>query len=245
MKIIIKSNYGELSQEAARIVAREIIRKLDPVLGLPTGDTPVGMYQRLIDFYQEGIPDFSHVVTFNLDEYYGLPFDHQKSFHRYMGERFFSQVNIQSDNTYIPNGMTDSVEEECNRYEAEIEAHGGVDLMVLGIGANGHIGFNEPGTPWDSSTRLVNLTQETKKREFAGFKKTPDKAITMGIKTIMKARRILLLASGDRKAEITRKTLEGPIINQVPSTILRLHPNTQLVLDEASAKYLSEPSEVF
>ncbi len=225
-------------------MTRQIIKKADSVLGLPTGDTPIGMYERLVGFYGQGILDFSPVTTFNLDEYYGLPIEHQKSFHRYMGKRLFSKVNIQRDNTYVPNGMTDSVKEECNQYEAEIKAHGGIDLMVLGIGVNGHIGFNEPGTPWDSCTRLVKLTEETRKREFVGLKDPPKKAITMGIKTIMRARKILLLVSGEEKAEAIKKTLEGPITNQVPSSILQLHPNLQIVLDEASAKSLSELSEV-
>lgn len=235
MKIRVEENYRQMSCEAARIIAGEILRNPNLVLGLPTGNTPKCMYEKLANLCKEGVVDFSQVVTFNLDEYYDLPFDHEKSFHRYMEEKFFSRVNILPQNTYIPNGMTDSVERECKNYDRKISEQGGIDLIVLGIGPNGHIGFNEPGTRWDSATRLVELTEKTITREFDRSQNHPRKALTMGIKNIMRARKVLLLASGEKKAEIVDRTINGPISNDVPSTILQLHPDLRMILDEGAA----------
>ena len=224
-------------------MARQILLKGDSVLGLPTGETPIGMYEGLIQFYKRGLIDLSRVVTFNLDEYYGLPQDHPQSYHRYMKEKFFEHVNIPRESIHIPDGLTSDPKEECRRYEEEIAHHGGIDLLVLGLGPNGHIGFNEPGSDWGTETRLVSLSEETRRREakrFGGLDLVPTQAITMGLKTIMRARRILLLASGQEKAKAVREALEGPIRQEVPASILQLHPTVTIILDKEAASLIEE-----
>lgn len=241
MQVLIKANYREMSQVAARIVAREILLKERLVLGLPTGDTPAEMYEELVQLYNHGLIDFSKVITFNLDEYYGLSPNHPQSYHHYMRERLLNHVNIHKKNIYIPNGIAIDIGKECKRYEEEIHHHGGIDLQVLGIGPNGHIGFNEPGSGWGTVTRLVTLLEETRKREskhFSNPNKVPTKAITMGIKTIMNAKKILLLASGKEKAKALKEAFEGPITTKVPASILQLHPNVIAVIDSAAGVLL-------
>jgi len=235
MRVVVTNNYQEMSREAARIVARQILAKEDSVLGLPTGDTPTGMYEELVQLDNRRLIDFSKVITFNLDEYYGLPLDHPGSYHRYMREKLFDHVNIQEGSIHIPDGVAKDIEEECRRYEEEIYRYGGIDLQILGIGPNGHIGFNEPGSDWEMTTRLVKLSEETRRRESRYFRdptEVPTQGITMGIKTIMKARKILLLASGKEKAKATTKALKGPVTKKVPASILQLHPMVTVVLDK-------------
>ncbi len=242
MKIVIEPSYREMSQAAARIVACQILRKVDSVLGLPTGSTPVGMYQVLVRMYDQGIIDFSRVITFNLDEFYGLPPDCPQSYRCYMQKQLFNHVNIRNENIHIPNGAVTNVGKECKRYEEEIHHHGGIDLQVLGIGPNGHIGFNEPGSGWGTVTRLVTLQEETRKRESKGFSslsEVPTKAITIGIKTIMNAKKILLLASGKEKAWAVREAFKGSITTKVPASILQLHPNVIAIVDSAAGALLS------
>ena len=235
MRVIITNDYTEMSCEVARIIAHQILAKENSVLGLPTGDTPTGMYEELVQMYNCGVIDFFKVITFNLDEYYGLPPDHPQSYHRYMREKLFNYVNTQEGNIHIPDGVAKDIEEECRRYEEEIYRYGGIDLQVLGIGANGHIGFNEPGSDWEMITSLVKLSEGTRRREARHFRdpaEVPAQGITMGIKTIMKARKILLLASGKEKAKATTKALEGPVTKRVPASILQLHPMVTVVLDK-------------
>lgn len=241
MRVIVTNDYQEMSCEAARIVARQILAKEDSVLGLPTGDTPTGMYEELVQLYNQGLIDFSKVITFNLDEYYGLPPDHPGSYHRYMREKLFGHVNIQEANIHIPDGVAKDIEEECRRYEEEMHRYGGIDLQILGIGPNGHIGFNEPGSDWGMTTGLVKLSEETRRRVSRHFRdptEVPTQAITMGIKTIMRARKILLLASGKEKAKTTTEALKGPVTKKVPASILQLHPMVTAILDKAAGSLI-------
>lgn len=241
MKVIICKNYDEMSQMAAEIVAKQINSNPHTVLGLATGSTPVGMYKTLVKMYKEGKVDFSNVVTFNLDEYVGLDKDHPCSYHRFMDENLFNHINIKRENVHLPNGVAPSLEEECKAYEKMIAKAGGITLQVLGIGHNGHIGFNEPGTPFHSLTHVVELAQRTieaNSRFFNSPDEVPRKAISMGIKTIMQAQKILLLASGKDKAETVSKALHGPVTTDLPASVLQLHPNVTVILDEDAASAL-------
>jgi len=240
MKIVIKDSYQEMSQEAARIVVCQVLGKPNSVLGLPTGETPIGMYELLVKMYELGLIDFSRVVTFNLDEFYRLPPDHPQSYYRYMRERFFDHINIQPGNTYLLDGMAKDIDAECRRYEDAIARHGGIDLQVLGIGINGHIGFNEPGADWGITVGLVSLSEETRRREARHFQDfpVPTQALTMGIKTIMHARKIILLAAGEEKAVATKKAIDGPITEALPASVLQLHPAVTVILDKAAASRL-------
>ena len=240
MKTIIKESYDDMSAEAARIIAVQIIADPESVLGLPTGSTPIKTYKKLVEFYKRGLLDFSSVTTFNLDEYLKLPKHHEKSFHTYMEEKLFSKVNIKAANTHFPDGQADDPKTQCERYEKTIYKQGGIDLMVLGIGTNGHIGFNEPGTSWDSKTRRVKLTEETRRSNFSNIESAPEEAITIGTKTIMQAQKILLLASGESKAKAIRKSLKGQITKEWPASILQLHPKTIILLDSQAARKIIE-----
>lgn len=234
MRVEVVETYAELSQRAAAIVADLVERKPDAVLGLPTGSTPEGFYRALA----ERDPDFSRVRTFNLDEYLGLPREHEQSYGQFMQRHLYSRVNLNPANCQIPNGMAADPEAECLRYEAAIRAAGGMDLVLLGVGHNGHIGFNEPGSPWDARTRRVSLaakTLEANARFFGSLDEVPREALTMGIGTILEARQILLLASGEGKAEIIRRAVEGEPSVAVPATALQGHPNATVLLDRAAA----------
>ena len=238
MKVIIKKNYEELSKEAAETIKEAIQKKPNLVLGLATGSTPIGTYQELARMYREKELDFSKVVIFNLDEYLGLPADHPQSYHYFMYENLLNHVNINQENFHIPDGMTKNIEKFCQEYEEKIQKAGGIDLQLLGIGSDGHIGFNEPGTPLDSRTQLVKLTESTIKDNSRFFEKEEDVprfAITMGVQTIFEAKKILLLASGENKAEAVAKALEGPITSQITASILQKHPDVIVILDEAAA----------
>lgn len=241
MNIIIANDYKEMSKKAAIIIANEIINKPNSVLGLATGRTPLGTYEELVELYRTGVVDFSDVTTFNLDEYFGIPQDNEYSYHYYMMKNLFKHISINLERTYIPNGMTEDIKAECQFYDAKIEEMGGIDLQLLGIGVNGHIGFNEPNIEFESKTHLVELDQETigaNARYFKSKNEVPKRAISMGIKNIMQSKKILLLATGKDKADAIVKTVEGNITPEVPSSILQLHPNTILIIDKQAASKL-------
>ena len=241
MRIIICENYQEMSRQAARFIAKRILSKPNLVLALPTGNTPLGFYRELVRMFKEGLIDFSKATAFNLDEYLGLPPHHPQSFRSYMRKHFWDHVNLRPESRYIPSSSPKNPEAECSRYEQLIESYGGLDLAVLGIGENGHIAFNEPGTPFESLTHVARLSPETRAREasrFGGLDKVPTHAITMGIKTIMHAREILLLASGEEKADALSRSLKGPVTPEIPASILQLHPNLTVIADSSAAKNL-------
>ena len=242
INIEIKEGYDGMSRRAAKIVAEVINGEENPVLGLATGETPIGFYRELVGMYDDGEVDFSDVTTFNLDEYLGLPQSHPQSYHRYMEKHLFEKVNIREENTHIPDGTAENPAKACKDYERAIEKHGGIDIQLLGIGENGHIGFNEPGSPFDSRTRVVELAEKTIKdnsRFFESKEKVPREAISMGIETIMEADRILLLASEERKADAVKQAVEGPVTQDAPASVLQRHPDCRFILDEKSASKLS------
>lgn len=237
MKLYRAKDYKDMSRKAANIISAQVIMKPDCVLGLATGSTPIGIYQQLIDWYNKGDLDFSETKSVNLDEYKGLPKDNDQSYYYFMYNNLFKHININLDNTNVPNGMEPDSEKECSRYEQVISGLGGVDLQLLGLGHNGHIGFNEPAQAFEKTTHCVDLTESTieaNKRFFASIDDVPKQAYTMGIQTIMKAKKILLLVSGEDKAAILRDALCGPVTPQVPASILQLHNDVIVVADEAA-----------
>ena len=237
MKIIRAKDYQDMSRKAANIISAQVIMKPDCVLGLATGGTPVGTYAQLVDWYNKGDLDFSEVTTVNLDEYRGLPKEHPQSYWYFMNENLFSKVNIDPAKTNLPDGTNLDTAAECARYNGIIHKLGGIDLQLLGIGHDGHIGFNEPNGQFDRTTHCVNLTQSTieaNKRFFASEEDVPRQAYTMGIKTIMQANKILMVASGEDKAEIVKRAFFGPITPEVPASVLQLHNDVTLVGDEAA-----------
>lgn len=241
MRILVCKNYEEMSKKAAQMLLSQVTLKPNSVLGLATGSTPIEMYKNLIEMYNNKIIDFSEVTTFNLDEYYKLPIDNDQSYHHFMHDNLFNHVNIKAENIHIPNGMAESIEEECISYEENIKEAGGIDIQVLGIGNNAHIGFNEPAINFENGTHLVDLTESTieaNSRFFDSMEDVPKKAITMGTGSIFKAKKIMLLASGEGKAEAIYNTVYGKIVPEVPSSILQLHNDTVLILDEAAASKL-------
>lgn len=245
MHISIVDNYELLSKSAAQVVLEVLKEKPDCVLGLPTGSTPVGMYEQLVKAYQEGNADFSKVTTFNLDEYIGLPQEHEQSYYAFMQQNLFRHINIEPQRTHIPRGDTRNVEEESKRYETEIDQAGGMDLLVIGIGTNGHIGFNEPGSDPHSRTRIIDLapsTIQSNSRYFESMADVPKQAITMGLGTILsKSKRILLLASGLEKAEIMYQLLSNQeVSNSIPASFLKQHPDVTIVMDQAAAHKWAE-----
>lgn len=235
MKIYKTKNYEDMSKKAANVVAAQVIMKPNCVLGLATGSTPEGLYKQLIEKYTNGDIDFSEVKSANLDEYKGLSRDNDQSYYYYMNEHLFKHINIKLENTNIPDGMAPDGEIEGLRYDNILKDLGGVDLQILGIGNNGHIGFNEPDTEFAKGTHCVALTESTitaNARFFANKEDVPKFAYSMGIKTIMQARKIILVASGKTKADIIYKTIYGPITPQVPASILQLHNDVVIVADE-------------
>jgi len=243
MRVIITVNYDEMSKKAAEIVKKQIKEKPNTVLGLATGSTPLGMYKHLIEMYKRGEIDFSNVITFNLDEYIGLSPDHPQSYHYFMFHNFFNHINIKKENVHIPNGIAEDLEEECRKYEEEIEKAGGIDLQILGIGVNGHIGFNEPEESIETKTHVVTLTEDTinaNKRFFKSAEEVPRKAITMGLGSIMKAKKIVLLASGKNKAEAIKETIKGQLTTKVPATVLALHPDVIIIIDKEAASLIPD-----
>ena len=241
MKVIKVKNYEELSRTAATIIAGTILSKPDCILGLATGSSPVGTYDQLAAMYEDGILDFSHVKSVNLDEYVGLDGSNDQSYRYFMNKNLFSRVNIDIKNTYVPDGTNPDADACCSAYNTLLENIGTVDLQLLGIGPNGHIGFNEPGESFDKQVHCVDLTESTieaNKRFFASADDVPKQAYTMGIKTIMQAKKILIIASGEDKAEIVQKAFFGPITPQVPASVLQLHNDVTLVADEAALSRL-------
>lgn len=237
MKIIETKDYADMSRKAANIIAAQMIKKPECVLGLATGSSPIGTYDNLVAMYENGDLDFSGVTTVNLDEYKGLTRDNDQSYYYFMHEHLFDRVNIDADRTNVPNGMEADAEKECKRYEEFIKSLGGVDLQLLGLGHNGHIGFNEPAPVFDKETHCVNLTESTieaNKRFFASADDVPRQAYTMGIGTIMRAKKILLVASGEDKAEIVAKAFFGDVTPEVPASILQMHPDVTIVADAAA-----------
>ncbi|MEO2237902.1 glucosamine-6-phosphate deaminase [Dorea sp. YH-dor226] len=237
MKIYKAANYKEMSRKAANILSAQVIMKPNCVLGLATGSTPIGTYEQLVEWYRKGDLDFSEVTTVNLDEYKGLPVTNDQSYYYFMHQHLFDLVNINPVNTHLPNGMEADSEKECRRYEELIHSLGGVDLQLLGLGHNGHIGFNEPDEAFEKETHCVDLqerTIEANKRFFASADEVPRQAYTMGIKTIMHAKKILVIVSGEDKAEIVKKAFFGPVTPKVPASILQMHNDVTLVADEAA-----------
>ena len=237
MQIYKATDYKDMSRKAANIISAQVIMKPNCVLGLATGSTPIGTYQQLIEWYKKGDLDFSDVTTVNLDEYKGLPRTNDQSYYYFMHQNLFDQVNINPENTHLPNGMEPNSEKECARYESLIHSLGGVDLQLLGLGHNGHIGFNEPGEAFEKETHCVDLqerTIEANKRFFASADDVPKQAYTMGIKTIMQAKKILIVVNGENKADIVERAFFGPVTPEVPASILQLHNDVTLVGDEAA-----------
>ncbi|MDF2683818.1 MAG: nagB [Brevibacillus sp.] len=242
MKLVIAKDYDDLSKQAARLIADEVTHHPAMVLGLATGGTPVGMYRELIAIYQKEGVDFSQASSFNLDEYVGLPGTHPQSYRTYMDENLFSHINLPADKTNIPRGDVEDLGAECKRYEQAIVAAGGIDIQVLGIGNNGHIGFNEPGSTKDTTTRVVQLTGSTieaNARYFDTVEEVPTQAVSMGIQTILGAKKIILLASGKAKAEAVQRMLEGEATPDVPASLLQQHPDVTVIVDEEAASALS------
>ena len=232
MRIIEAKSYEDMSRKAAGIIAAQIILKPQSVIGLATGSTPIGAYNRLAELNKKGDLDFSQARTVNLDEYCGLDGSHEQSYRYFMDKQLFSKINISTDNTHVPNGTAKNLQAECADYDALIESMGGIDLQLLGIGHNGHIGFNEPSNVFTGATNIVKLKQSTinaNARFFESANDVPSQAITMGIKSIMLARKILLVASGTDKQEILEQALYGPITPEIPASILQLHPDLTVV----------------
>ena len=235
MRLIQTKDYHEASRQVANIISAQVILKPDSVLGLATGSSPIGAYQQLIEWYNKGDVDFSRVRSVNLDEYVGLAPSHEQSYAYFMHHNFFDFINIKPENVHLPDGLDPDAEGQGEKYDALIRSLGGVDLQLLGIGRDGHIGFNEPCGEFVKGTHCVELTQDTREanaRFFGSIDLVPKTAYTMGILDIMQARRVLMIASGSSKAAIVRDTFWGPVTPQIPASILQLHPDFTLVADE-------------
>ena len=234
---MIASDYDDMSLKAANLILAQVTMKPDSVLGLATGSTPIGTYQQLIERFHAGDVDFSRVRTVNLDEYRGLTREDPQSYYYFMQEHLFSHINIAPDASFIPDGMNDDVQAVCDAYEETIRGLGGVDLQLLGLGNNGHIGFNEPGEVFEKETHCVDLAQSTieaNARFFASVDDVPTQAYTMGIQTIMNAKKILVIVNGAGKAEILKKAFYGPVTPEVPASILQMHPDVTVIADETA-----------
>jgi glucosamine-6-phosphate deaminase len=237
VRIIRTKDYQEMSRAAANLISAQVILKPDCVLGLATGSSPVGAYQQLIEWYKKGDLDFSQVRTVNLDEYVGLTADHDQSYAYFMRSNLFDHVNIDLANTNIPDGTNPDGQAECARYDKVIRDLGGIDLQLLGLGVNGHIGFNEPADHFSCGTQQIKLTDSTRdanKRFFASIDDVPTHARTMGVRDILQARRVVMVASGENKAQAIKAAFFGPITPNVPASILQYHPDFTLVADEAA-----------
>lgn len=236
MRIYVADDYTGMSRKAANILSAHVILKPNCVLGLATGSTPIGTYKQLIDWYNKGDLDFAEVTTVNLDEYRGLPRTHEQSYWYFMQKNLFEHVNVRPDHIHVPDGSNPDAEAACKEYDQIIHDVGGIDLQLLGIGVDGHIGFNEPGEAFELGTHCVDLTESTieaNKRFFDNDESlVPRQAYTMGIKTIMQARKVLMVANGANKAEIIKKAFFGPVTPEVPASILQMHPDFILVGDQ-------------
>lgn len=241
MRIQVMDDYEQLSYWAARVVLSQVTLQSNSVLGLATGSTPEGMYQRLVDMYQQGKVDFSEVTTFALDEYLGLSPDHPQSYQYYLYNNFFNHINLPPENINLPPGDTTDPEMACQNYEQAIASAGGIDLQVVGIGVNGHIGFNEPASSLNTDTHIVDLAEETiqaNSRFFDNIDEVPRQAITMGMGSIMGAKRIVMLANGKNKAAAVRDSFSGKVTTEVPASFLQLHREFILLLDKEAASML-------
>lgn len=243
MKFVKTRNYEDMSRKAANIISAQVISKPDCVLGLATGSSPVGAYKCLTEWYEKGDLDFSQVTSVNLDEYRGLPHDNNQSYYYFMNDNLFSHVNIDLAKTHVPDGTIEDADEACRQYDETVKSTGGVDLQLLGLGHNGHIGFNEPDDTFAKGTHCVNLAQSTidaNARFFASRDEVPTQAYTMGIQTIMAAKKILVVVSGADKADIVEKAFFGPITPQVPASVLQLHTDVTIVGDEAAFSKIAD-----
>ncbi len=241
MRIIVVDNYDEMSKKAALMIASQVMLKPNCVLGLATGDTPLGMYKELIKLYNKKEVDFNEVRTFNLDEYYGINKENPQSYYNYMITNLFNSINVAGENINMPDGMAKDIDASCKGYENKIKVLGGIDMQVLGIGGNGHIGFNEPNVNFEAETHLVHLEEETieaNSRFFKTIKDVPVKAISMGIKTIMNSKKIILLANGINKAEAIERAVNGKINPNIPASILQLHNDVTMIIDKEAASSL-------
>ena len=237
MRIIRADSYEHMSRAAANLIAAQVLLKPDCVLGLATGSSPVGIYRQLVESYNKGELDFSRVHAVNLDEYAGLEAGHPHSYAYFMREILFRHVNIAPEHTDIPDGMAADAPEECSRYDRLIRSLGGIDLQLLGIGNNGHIGFNEPDDHFSMGTRLVKLAESTRqanRRFFDGIDQVPTHAYSMGIRDILQAKRVVMVASGEGKAQAIKAAFSGPVTPRVPASILQYHPDFVLAADSAA-----------
>ena len=242
MRFYCGKDYDEMSRKAANLISAQVLEKPDSVLGLATGSSPIGTYKELIRRYEMGDLDFSGIRTVNLDEYKGLSGDHDQSYRYFMDTNLFDHVNIDKANTNVPNGLAEDADAECARYDELVRTMGGIDLQLLGIGHNGHIGFNEPEDIFRKETHCVALTESTinaNARLFAKKEDVPRYAFTMGIRNIMMAKKIVMVISGADKADIVKKAFFGPVTPQVPASILQLHPDVAIVGDEAAFSKIS------
>ena len=241
MKLIVTKNYEELSKIAAEEFAKVVLEKPTAVLGLATGGSPVGMYKELIAKCKNNELDFSKCTSINLDEYIGLNPEHEQSYRNFMNTNLFNHINIKKDKTFVPNGLAQNLEEECKNYDNKIEELGGIDVQLLGIGNNGHIAFNEPGDELSAGTHIISLTESTieaNARFFDSIDEVPRKALTMGLGGIMKAKKIILIASGEGKAEAIKGLFSGKITTENPATMLQMHRDVVVIVDEAAAKLI-------
>ena len=235
MRIYVGEDYKGMSRKAANIISAQIILKPDSVMGLATGSTPIGIYDQLVKWYEKGDLDFSSVVSINLDEYKGLSGDNDQSYRYFMNKHLFDRINIKKENTYVPNGLEPDSKKACQEYNDIIEKFGGIDMQLLGLGHNGHIGFNEPGEAFEKETHCVDLTKSTieaNKRFFESEEDVRHLAYTMGIKSIMQAKKIIIVVSGKDKADIVKKAFLGPVTPEVPASVLQLHNDVTLVGDK-------------
>lgn len=241
MEVFILENYDEISKKASEIISEELKQKPNLKLGLATGSSPIGTYKELIKEYESGNISFKDVVAFNLDEYVGLNKNHNQSYHYFMRENFFNKIDIKEENCFIPNGSAKDLEEEVKRYDNLLEEYNYADIQILGIGENGHIAFNEPNFTLSADTSVVNLTDDTinaNSRFFKHKKDVPKTAITMGLKGILSSRKIILIASGEKKARAIKQLLIGKVTTSNPSTFLNLHKNVIILIDKEAAKLL-------
>lgn len=234
MRLIKCRDYKDMSRKAANIISAQVILKPETILGLATGSTPIGAYKQLIRWYEKGDVDFSQVSTVNLDEYVGLSPDNKQSYRYFMNKNFFNHINIDKKNTYVPNGLESNEQKACKQYDKLLESFGSTDLQLLGLGHNGHIGFNEPENTFAINTHCVKLSKSTREanaRYFGDIKNVPEKAYTMGIKSIMASKRILVVVSGEDKADTLRKAFFGPVTPEIPASVLQFHANLTIVAD--------------
>jgi glucosamine-6-phosphate deaminase len=242
MEVIITSNYDKICEEAAHVIQQEWQKKNNIVLGLATGETPLGVYKKIIDMNQRDEIDFSSSIAFSLDEYLGLEKDHPQSFAYYMEMNFFKYINIKTKNIFRLEGRPADIKGHCQEYEEKIKSYGGIDVQILGIGRNGHIGFNEPGSSLSSRTRVKTLTEETVRdnaRFFTDEQEVPRFCLTMGIGTVMEAKLIILLASGKAKSKAVKNCVEGAVTASVPASALQLHPRVKILVDEEAGSLLT------